>query len=203
MGSTLVSQLGEITDQLLSNADDLVAQSRQHVAALKDGLARADDAVLRYSQRRQLTLGAISRLRASPARIGAREVRALWPCECYYRGPAVLIRSRDAMKSRSLSFRSTTSADSPLGQLLAAPTRAGELVWIGLRPARRAPISSRDDGGAYRRAKASRAITTRQVAVARGRPRSLPARIFKPLRRFSAGCDRARASAPKVRDVVV
>jgi hypothetical protein len=57
MGSTLVSQLDEITDQLLSNADDLVAQSRLHVAALKDGLARADDAMLRYSQRRQLTLG--------------------------------------------------------------------------------------------------------------------------------------------------
>jgi MOSC domain-containing protein YiiM len=30
--------------------------------------------------------------------------------------------------------------DSPLGQLLAAPTRPGELVWIGLRPARRAQI---------------------------------------------------------------
>jgi hypothetical protein len=57
MGSTLVSQLDEITDQLLSNADDLVAQSRQHVAALRDGLAKADDAMLRYSKRQQLTLG--------------------------------------------------------------------------------------------------------------------------------------------------
>jgi hypothetical protein len=57
MGSTLVSQLDAITDQLLSNADDLVTQSRQHVAVLRDGLAKADDAVSRYSQRRQLTLG--------------------------------------------------------------------------------------------------------------------------------------------------
>ena len=57
MGSKLVSQLEELTDQLLSNADDLVAQSRQHVAVLKDGLARADDAMLRYSKRRQMTLG--------------------------------------------------------------------------------------------------------------------------------------------------
>jgi ABC-type transporter Mla subunit MlaD len=57
MGSKLVSQLEEITDQLLSNADDLVAQSRQHVAALKDGLAKADDAVSRYSKRRQMVFG--------------------------------------------------------------------------------------------------------------------------------------------------
>jgi hypothetical protein len=34
-----------------------VTQSRQHVAVLRDGLAKADDAVSRYSQRRQLTLG--------------------------------------------------------------------------------------------------------------------------------------------------
>ena len=57
MGSKLVSQLEEITDQLLSNADDVIAQSHQHIAALKDELARADDAMLRYSKRRQLTLG--------------------------------------------------------------------------------------------------------------------------------------------------
>lgn len=57
MVSKLVSQLDEITDQLLSNADDLVAQSRQHVAALKDGLTKADDAVLRYSKRRQMASG--------------------------------------------------------------------------------------------------------------------------------------------------
>ena len=57
MGSTLVSQLDEITDQLLSNADDLVAQSRQHVAVLRDGLARADDVMLRYSKRQQMTSG--------------------------------------------------------------------------------------------------------------------------------------------------
>ena len=57
MGSTLVSQLEEITDQLLSNADDLIAQSHQHIAVLKDELTRADDAMLRYSKRRQMTLG--------------------------------------------------------------------------------------------------------------------------------------------------
>ncbi|MEH2513128.1 MOSC domain-containing protein YiiM [Nitrobacteraceae bacterium AZCC 1564] len=32
------------------------------------------------------------------------------------------------------------SATSPLGRLLAGPMRPGELIWIGLRPARRAPI---------------------------------------------------------------
>lgn len=32
------------------------------------------------------------------------------------------------------------SATSPLGRLLAGPMRPGELVWIGLRPARRAPV---------------------------------------------------------------
>ena len=57
MGSKLVSQLEEITDQLLSNADDLIAQSHQHIAVLKDELARADDAMLSYSKRRQMTLG--------------------------------------------------------------------------------------------------------------------------------------------------
>lgn len=33
------------------------------------------------------------------------------------------------------------SPDSPLGQLLAAPVRPGELVWIGLRPARKQPVA--------------------------------------------------------------
>lgn len=56
MGTKLVSQLEEITNQLLSNADDLVAQSRQRVTVLKDELARADDGMLRYSKRRQLVL---------------------------------------------------------------------------------------------------------------------------------------------------
>jgi MOSC domain-containing protein YiiM len=32
------------------------------------------------------------------------------------------------------------SATSPLGRLLAGPMRPGELIWIGLRPARRAPV---------------------------------------------------------------
>ncbi len=32
------------------------------------------------------------------------------------------------------------SATSPLGRLLAGPMRPGELIWIGLRPARRVPI---------------------------------------------------------------
>jgi len=32
------------------------------------------------------------------------------------------------------------SATSPLGRLLAGPVRPGELIWIGLRPARRAPV---------------------------------------------------------------
>ena len=32
--------------------------------------------------------------------------------------------------------------DSPLGRLLAAPMRPGELAWIGLRPARMAPVVS-------------------------------------------------------------
>jgi MOSC domain-containing protein YiiM len=32
------------------------------------------------------------------------------------------------------------SPDSPLGRLLAGPMRPGELVWIGLRPARMAPM---------------------------------------------------------------
>lgn len=57
MGSKLVSQLEAITDQMLSNADDLVAQSNAHLAALKSELARADDAMLRYSKRQQMTLG--------------------------------------------------------------------------------------------------------------------------------------------------
>jgi hypothetical protein len=57
MGSKLVSQLEEITDQLLSNADDLVAQSHAHLAVLKTELARADDAMLRYSKRQQMTSG--------------------------------------------------------------------------------------------------------------------------------------------------
>lgn len=30
--------------------------------------------------------------------------------------------------------------DSPLGRLLHAPTRPGEVMWIGLRPARRTPV---------------------------------------------------------------
>jgi MOSC domain-containing protein YiiM len=32
------------------------------------------------------------------------------------------------------------SPDSPLGRLLAGPIRPGELIWIGLRPARTAPV---------------------------------------------------------------
>ena len=32
------------------------------------------------------------------------------------------------------------SPDSPLGRLLAAPMRPGELIWIGLRPIRRAEL---------------------------------------------------------------
>ncbi len=34
----------------------------------------------------------------------------------------------------------TPSAETPLGRLIAAPVRPGRLVWIGLRPARRAPM---------------------------------------------------------------
>lgn len=34
------------------------------------------------------------------------------------------------------------SATSPLGRLLAGPMRPGELIWIGLRPARRAPVNT-------------------------------------------------------------
>lgn len=46
------------------------------------------------------------------------------------------------MKLDPSSAARRPAPDSPLGQLLAAPTRPGELVWIGLRPARRAPIVS-------------------------------------------------------------
>jgi MOSC domain-containing protein YiiM len=34
----------------------------------------------------------------------------------------------------------TLSPISPLGRLLAGPMRPGKLIWIGLRPARRAPV---------------------------------------------------------------
>lgn len=34
----------------------------------------------------------------------------------------------------------TLSPTSPLGRLLHGPVRPGELIWIGLRPARRAPV---------------------------------------------------------------
>lgn len=36
------------------------------------------------------------------------------------------------------------SPDSPLGRLLAGPMRPGQLAWIGLRPARRAPVLAQD-----------------------------------------------------------
>jgi MOSC domain-containing protein YiiM len=36
------------------------------------------------------------------------------------------------------------SPDSPLGRLLAGPMRPGHLAWIGLRPARRAPVLVQD-----------------------------------------------------------
>ena len=36
------------------------------------------------------------------------------------------------------------ASDSPLGQLLAGPMRPGRLLWIGLRPARRAPVMTPD-----------------------------------------------------------
>jgi MOSC domain-containing protein YiiM len=35
------------------------------------------------------------------------------------------------------------SPDSPLGRLLAGPMRLGQLAWIGLRPARMAPVVSK------------------------------------------------------------
>jgi MOSC domain-containing protein YiiM len=36
------------------------------------------------------------------------------------------------------------SPESPLGRLLAGPVRAGRLAWIGLRPARRAPVLAQE-----------------------------------------------------------
>lgn len=38
------------------------------------------------------------------------------------------------------SPRKTPSPDSPLGRLLAAPMRPGELMWIGVRPERKAEL---------------------------------------------------------------
>jgi MOSC domain-containing protein YiiM len=35
------------------------------------------------------------------------------------------------------------SPDSPIGRLLAGPVRPGQVTWIGLRPARRAPVLAR------------------------------------------------------------
>ena len=42
----------------------------------------------------------------------------------------------------SMGSRKTPSSDSPLGRLLGAPMRPGELMWIGVRPVRKAALIS-------------------------------------------------------------
>ncbi len=49
----------------------------------------------------------------------------------------------EAIKPSSSQSARRPAPDLPLGQLLNAPMRPGELVWIGVRPARRAPIETR------------------------------------------------------------
>jgi MOSC domain-containing protein YiiM len=44
------------------------------------------------------------------------------------------------MPNPSLPSSPLPSPDSPLGRLLSAPTRPGTLQWIGVRPARHAPV---------------------------------------------------------------